>query len=238
MKFIRLLALLLALVSMFMLAACKKEEEPDTPPAEEQPTEVLPVKRGAIDGTALSWELYRDGTLYIKGEGDMGEELFDKVEAGSNELPWAAYTKSGSEEGVVIKKAVVAEGVTGLSQKSFKDCIYLELVELPASLTKIPRECFRGCTVLKRVFAKNVTVIGDSAFERCERLQRLTLSTLLESVGQGAFFGAGTESERFELRLVGSEQEWQNGAGVAVIEPEDGNRFFADAMQSPVFISR
>ena len=237
MKVIRLLALLLALFCVLAAIACKKEE-PETPPTEEEPEVILPVESGEIEGTSLYWEIYRDGTLYIKGEGDMGEELFENVEAGSSALPWASYTKSGAEGGLVIKKAVVSEGVTGLSQKSFKDCIYLELVELPATLTKIPRECFRGCTTLKRVFGKNITVIGESAFERCERLQRLTLSTLLESVGQGAFFGAGTESDRFELRLVGSEQEWQGGAGVAVVEPEHANKFFADAMQSPKFISR
>ena len=237
MKFIRLLALLLALFCVVSVVACKKEEEPETPPVEED-TSVLPVKSEAITGTELYWEIYRDGTLHVKGTGDMGEELISSAELGYNEQPWAAYARTSSESSIVIKKVVVGEGVTGLSQNSFQDCLYLELVELPTTLTEIPRDCFRGCTSLKRVFGKNVTVVGDGAFVRCERLQRLTFSTLLESVGQGAFFEAGTKSDRFELRLVGSETEWQEGEGVAIVEPENANKFFADAMQSPVFISR
>lgn len=237
MKF-RLLALMMALLLLLAVVGCKKEDELPTPTPSDDETVNTPFKTEAIEGCELVWELYRDGTLRIKGEGAMDAELFENVELGRNDQPWQAYARSGSDEGIVIKKVVVEEGVTGLSQKCFKDMIYLELVELPTTLSEIPIDCFRGCTSLKRVFAKEVTVVLDNAFQRCERLQRLTFSALLEYVGQGAFFGAGGESDKFELRLAGSESEWAAGANVEIVEAEDANKFFADAAKTPVFVSR
>ncbi len=238
MKSYRLLAWLLVLLMLLALVGCKKDEESTPDPLDEESTADGPMKSEAIPGTDLTWEIYRDGTLRIKGEGEMGEELFQNVELQNNDQPWQNYAKSGSEEGVVIKKVIVEEGVSGLSQKSFKDLIYLELVELPTTVTAIPRDCFNGCTALKRVFGKAVSAIGDNAFQKCERLQRLTFSVELDTVEQGAFHGAGTESDRFELRLAGTEAEWQGGANVQIVDPEGGNKFFADAMQSPVFVNK
>ncbi len=237
MKF-RLLALMLAALLLLAAGGCKKEDEMPTPTPSEDETANTPFKTEPIEGCDLTWEIYRDGTLRIKGEGAMDAELFESVELGRNDQPWQAYARSGSDEGVVIKKVVVEEGVTGLSQKCFKDMIYLELVELPTTLTEIPIDCFRGCTSLKRVFGKMVVTVQDNAFQRCERLQRLTFSALLECVGQGAFYGAGTESDKFELRLAGTEDEWAAGANVEIVEGEDANKFFADAMKTPVFVTR
>ncbi len=237
MKAMRFLAGALALLMLLFAIGCGKEEEqPIAPPSEDKGdvgTANPPFISEQIAGTALTWELYRDGTLKIKGEGAMGEELFEKVELGHNEQPWQKYARVGSEEGVVIKKVIVENGVSELSQKCFKDCVYLELVQLPESVTVIPMDCFNGCTALKQVFATGVVTVKDNAFQTCKLLQRVTLSAELSEVLQGAFHQAGTESSRFEIRVAGTEEVWQQSLGTLVVEDaEYSNKLFFDALES------
>ena len=116
--FKKILALLMALLlASLALAACKKDDTPLVDPSQD-PSEGLEqtgpalADHGAIGESALTWELYNDGTLYIKGEGEMGE--LEKGEGDSIIHPWYKYINNAS--GTTITSVIVENGV---SMRSF-----------------------------------------------------------------------------------------------------------------------
>lgn len=61
-------------------------------------------------------------------------------------------------------------------------------IELPANITTIPFEAFRGCTSLKRVVAKGtITEIGGSAFSDCKALEEIPDLSHVTTMGSYAF---------------------------------------------------
>lgn len=61
-------------------------------------------------------------------------------------------------------------------------------IELPDTLTSIPKYVFTGCTELRKVIVPNgVTSIEESAFSGCPKLEYLNFPDKLSSIGMGAF---------------------------------------------------
>lgn len=61
-------------------------------------------------------------------------------------------------------------------------------IELPDTLTSIPKYVFTGCTELRIVIVPNgVTSIEESAFSGCPKLEYLNFPDKLSSIGMGAF---------------------------------------------------
>ncbi len=248
---IRILALLMALLALLTLtlASCKEEDDDEgkddttVKPPNTTITDPASIKydTGLIPapGADLKWEIYKDGTLYIKGTGAMPPDLVTSAEGGANSQPWSAYVDGGL---IFIKKLVIEEGVTGLSQMAFKNCLFLEEVYIKNDVTTIPYECFSGCRSLKKVVAKNVTVIEDCAFDGCSRLEKITLSASLSEVCDGAFTNAcknNAASGVLALSLAGTEDEWNTAKEtLAVGLPDSSNKVFADAMAAPTFVGK
>ena len=237
---IRVLAAALALLALLALtlAGCKKDPEPEPEPAPEDEGPTL-YASGAVEGSALTWEFYDDGTLYIKGTGAMDEDYITKVERGTNEQPWGKYaSKENNDDQIAFTKAVVEDGVTGLSQLAFKHCTSLREVTFGQGITAIPFDCFAGCTALTKVAAKSATVIGENAFQDCKNLTMLTVSASIAEVQWGAFSGAGT----FTLSLAGTEEEWNTAKAALTIADretaDNANTPFITAMERPRFVQK
>ena len=104
-------------------------------------------------GDNISWDISFDGTLTVSGIGPMAEigqqpSWYDDFDV----LPF-------------VKKLVVEEGITTLSEGAFY-CLYkMEQASLPETLI----------------------TIGYGAFEFCESLQSITLPASLEVLGEGVF---------------------------------------------------
>lgn len=244
---IRIFALLLALLAALSLVGCKEDEptgDDDTSGGQQggQPTfendaEVL-YFNGVIEGTSVTFELYKDGTLYLKGEGSMATGL----DAGKSQQPWYEY--AGSKNSVTIKKVVVEDGITALSEQAFKNCSNLQRVELGKGITDIPRECFGNCTSLRNVIGKNVITVQDVAFQNCSSLAWLTLSASLEQVWDGAFHNAGTQATSFTLKLAGTQEEWDTAkAKMDADELDDfaiwtGNDLILNALDTVTFVKK
>ena len=244
--FKKILALVMALLlASLALAACKKEESPfiDTPQdPNEGLTETGPVlvDGGAIGTSALRWELYNDGTLYIKGEGEMGE--LEKGEGDSVIHPWYKYMTGTS--GTVITSLVVENGVTSLAASAFAGCTKLEDASVAPSVSVIPEKCFKYCERLGKVTAKGVIRIEDNAFDSCLKLGTVTFSASLELVGDGAFLYAGEEVNYFSVRLAGTAEEW-NAAKVKMDANENdeyaiwtGNEKLLTGLEQPAFVDK
>lgn len=77
----------------------------------------------------------------------------------------------GCEE---VKRVIIDEGLTEISESAFKDCTGLREIALPASLRVLGSACFEGCTNLTSIFIPaGVTDIEAGCFEGCSALARI-----------------------------------------------------------------
>ena len=115
---------------------------PETTPTVKPVTTPNPNLPNGKCGTNATWEFNTaDGTLTIRGEGKMVNEY--KTEAGTVVgYGWNKYQS-------VIKKVVIEEGITHISDDAFNGCTGLKEVVMPESVTSIGDMAFYGCLVDK-----------------------------------------------------------------------------------------
>ena len=121
---------------------------------------------------------------------------------------------NGSSDGVllhfngeVIVDLVIPNGVGQISNYAFRNCGFIETVEMPYSLTKIGDGAFTYCYALKSVrFSDNLISIGNDVFFACTSLTSISLPKSLKSIGESAFGGFLNISDVY---YEGSEQEWE-----------------------------
>lgn len=229
----RMLSLLLACLFLCAaLAACeKRREEPDFPDGPSKgtdgPTVATPSDSGEMAGSGLSWEIYADGTLYIKGSGDMPEYESSSIE--DSDLPWNPYRRGNVDTTLTIKKIVVEEGVTSITPKAFEECVDLAQVTLPTTLKTVPYRAFTNCRKLTAVSGGiGLEIIEENAFQGCTALATISLSTPFRTVEYGAFDGCGS----LTIYFTGDEAEWSETK--ALLEVAASNDAFLGAVESSV----
>ena len=83
-----------------------------------------------------------------------------------NELLYFNMNKKVKE--VTIPERIGPYGISAISEGSFSDNCFLEKITIPATVTQIKENAFRGCHNLKDVLFQNateITYIGDGAFD-------------------------------------------------------------------------
>lgn len=127
-------------------------------------------------GENLTWTLDGD-TLTISGAGDMEEyNTFSKDRA-----PWF-------ERRDLIKRIVIADGVTKIGLFAFEYCKNLTEIKIPASVAEIDWYAFLGCENLPEIkIPASVTYIGDSAFALCASLKEIKIPDGIERIGRDMF---------------------------------------------------
>jgi len=69
-------------------------------------------------------------------------------------------------------------------------CIGITSITIPATVTRIGRAAFKGCSNMKVIYGGSaVTQIGDYAFEDCSELYECLVSKSLKVIGNGAYSG-------------------------------------------------
>ena len=144
------------------------------------------------------WEAYKNGgygftrefdeesgTLTISGEG----EMFDGYQMAATPFMDMAG----------LKKLVIADGVTNISDFAFSACRELTAVTLPGSITSIGTAGFTMCSALTEiVLPDGVTSIGGNAFYGCTALTEITIPDSVTEIDETAF------SECENLTIKGS----------------------------------
>lgn len=145
------------------------------------PAETVTAKiDGGQCGKDASWELFEDGTLYIRGSGQMETFSWD-YNAKKVTQPWVGYSDR-------IKSAVIEDGITNVGGYAFALCYALENVTIPDSVTFIGSYAFDVCLSLESItLPDSVTVIGDFAFARCASLTDVTIPDSVKTVRGCAF---------------------------------------------------
>lgn len=92
------------------------------------------------------------------------------------------------EGNVELKQPEEGEKYTSVSADIFGDNQEITYVKLPAGITTIAKEGFKGCTALKSVYLPStVKEIGAGAFEDCTAMTQISIPKSVESIGDYAF---------------------------------------------------
>ena len=127
------------------------------------------------NGSDLTWTLDSEGTLTIKGKGEMEDY-------GWGDAPWYTYR-------AYIKAAVIRDGVTRIGECAFNRCSSLISVTISDSVTSIGDWAFSSCSSLSSTeIPKGVTLIGEGMFAECSSLIRIDIPEGVTSIGSYAFF--------------------------------------------------
>lgn len=123
-------------------------------------------------GENITWSIDENGVLTIIGSGEMTSSS------------WRQHKN-------IIKKVVISEGVTRISDYAFSDCYNLEEAVIPASVTAIGDYAFEDCYELKTVTiasGSQLDTIGDYAFGWCNSLKEITIPASVTVIDSSAFY--------------------------------------------------
>ena len=130
------------------------------------------IKAEGRAGT-LSWKL-ESGYLEVNGMGSIPDYLI----GGS---PWHYYYDD-------FNKAAIGEGVTGIGNYAFSECMEMTDIKIPNSVTTIGNGAFYSCYSLTEINIPNtVTKIGEEAFAFCTSLTDFTIPDNVTEIEWGAF---------------------------------------------------
>lgn len=100
------------------------------------------------------------------------------------------------QEGIIEKKEsvkwlVIPAEVTVIPEETFKGCENLTKINFPKTLQRIEKNAFYGCYRLEYLrFPETLNYIGDAAFKNCKSLTDIYFpeNILLEEIGEQAFY--------------------------------------------------
>ena len=137
-------------------------EEFSAPVEEDESLEVASAQSEAIRvsgkcGDNITFQLTIAGVLTLSGSGAMPTITYDWKEYEPN-CGWGGYISS-------IKKIVIEDGITSISQYSFYDCENLTEVSIPSSVKSIGYEAFHWCHNVNKVMIDGLDSWCDIDFE-------------------------------------------------------------------------
>ena len=146
-------------------------------------------------GENATWELYKDGTLYIKGTGAMTD--YERNDGATTvNTPWYDSLRSR------IKKIVIEKGITHIGNFAFYHCDSAKSVSIPEGVVDIGDGSFRGCLEVEEMELPNSLVsIGNGGLAGMFYLHTLTLPENLTYIGSSSL-DCGVES----ITIPGSVQ--------------------------------
>ena len=141
-------------------AAASKEEDVESGPVALSEDGI--VASGTC-GKNISWKLDSDGTMTIRGSGDMYNYT------GYTKVPWYGYQDS-------ITSIAIEDGVTSIGNYSFISCVNAESITIANTVLSIGECAFWNCSSLKRVnISSNVNEIGNGAFALCSSVSEYSV---------------------------------------------------------------
>jgi hypothetical protein len=125
------------------------------------------------------------------------------AETDSNKItpPW-------NEVNVSIKKVIIEEGITSISEEAFLNDRSLTEVQFPSTVKLIGSKAFQGCTRLADVqIPEGVELIDSYAFYGCKSIVKLGLPKSLQMISHQAFQDCDNLAY---IYYAGTKQEWKD----------------------------
>ena len=130
-------------------------------------------------GDEVTWTLYEDGNLIIRGQGDMAN-YEDKG------APWYKYKDS-------LFTVIVESGVIDIGAYAFSGCSSLRSIEFPEGLESINAYAFSGCSSLTSIkLHEGFHDIREHAFSGCSSLSSVELPEGISSLFESTFSGCSS----------------------------------------------
>ncbi len=140
-------------------------------------------------GENITWVLDAEtGLLKIEGTGEMDfYNMNFYQEAYYSEPQWYGLRE-------LITSVEISDGVTSIG--NFADCINLNKISIPQSVTNISEYAFYNCTSLEEIsIPGTIENIGNYAFGNCTNLSKVTLNEGLVRILQYAFYNCTSLKE-------------------------------------------
>ena len=178
-----------------------------TPAPTEEDEAGIPAGDGAPgipsdDPAALPTDPAADEIQDATASGTCGENLTWTLENGvltisgsgamsiwysESDVPWYSYRET-------ITDIVLPAGLTNIGRNAFRGCKYVAGVTIPEGVTSIGDAAFQSCSSLTSVtIPEGVTSIGGSAFDYCSSLTSVTIPSSVTSIGYEAFGGKAVD---------------------------------------------
>ncbi|MBE7077823.1 MAG: hypothetical protein E7377_03855, partial [Clostridiales bacterium] len=151
---------------------------------------VAEIGVGAFENAAIASISFNGAAIT-----EIPEKAFKGANIVSIELP-QTVTKIGVSafEGSALKNFKI-NGVTEIGDRAFADCKILQgadnagvyILSLPATVTVMGSEVFRGCINLKRVVMPAVEKLGDRTFVGATKLEKVIFADGAQTVGEYTF---------------------------------------------------
>lgn len=157
------------------------------------------------EGSNVTWTLYEDGALVIKGSGAMADYGLEEVSFADprSTAPWdyeTGITSVRVENGVThvgdyafyglsaVESITIASSVRSIGQYACAECFWLTDLELGNGVTTIGGSAFSSCEFLEKVYIPDsVKTLGESAFAYCWQVTSLRIGTGLETLPEWVF---------------------------------------------------
>lgn len=192
----KLLALLLALLTVATLSACSDKDDDKGDGLDNFKQEEIVYDSVKVGDSTIYFESLDSDSVAITGYKGP-DALHDltipaSVLTGQDETSRKAVTTIADTAFYsvsALRSVTVPEGITEIGDYAFAMCVQMESITLPASLKTMGRGVFLGCglTALPLPATCALTEIPDWAFSECLGLKEITLPTYIKSVGKGAF---------------------------------------------------
>lgn len=125
-----------------------------------------------------------------------------------------------------IKKVVIEDGVTSLTNNLFYGCTGITSVTLPDSVTSIGYEAFGDCTSLTSITLPNsVKRIDDGAFQHCTSLTEINIPDSVKKIDDHSFGYFYNEDKDDYDKLEGFTISGCKGSEAEKYAKDDGFKF-------------
>lgn len=94
------------------------------------------------------------------------------------------------QDSAKLKNVTFKDGAAFIGYGAFKNCVGLKSVTVPASVERIDRNAFSGCSSLETVnLSRGLREISSGAFANCSVLKNVTIPDTVSVIGNNAFSG-------------------------------------------------
>ena len=156
------------------------------------PDSVLVIKKEAFrDCTGIERVTLSKNLTYIGTAAFFGCSLLTAIEIpASLDKTADEYDYTGPFAETGLKTVTFEEGTTQIARRLFRNCMTLEEICIPDTVTAVESEAFMDCSALRSVdFGNDVETIEDSAFEGCGSLTKAVMPDTVTHVEEEAFKG-------------------------------------------------